>query len=218
MNDLRRAGGRDARLRPQHARAPARSTLLVHGLARARLAPGHFAAAAARRRERRASATVITAEALSTISKDFNRMADQTSLSKERGALQPDAEEYAAIPLVEERLSVAKRQVESGRVRVRVTVEERAETITEQLARDDVEIERVPRGERLSEMPHVRLEGSTTIIPVVEEVLVVEKALVLVEEIHVRRRTEVETVEIPATVRRERASVEREDARQPSED
>jgi stress response protein YsnF len=52
----------------------------------------------------------------------------------------------------------------------------------------------------------------------VEEVLVVEKALVLVEEIHVRRRTEVETVEIPATVRRERASVEREDARQPSED
>ena len=145
-------------------------------------------------------------------------MADQTSLSKEPGALRPDAEEYAAIPLVEERLSVAKRQVESGRVHVRVTVEERAETITEQLARDDVEIERVPRGERLSEMPHVRLEGSTTIIPVVEEVLVVEKALVLVEEIHVRRRTEVETVEIPATVRSERASVEREDARQPSED
>jgi uncharacterized protein (TIGR02271 family) len=145
-------------------------------------------------------------------------MADQTSLSTERAALQPDAEEYAAIPLVEERLSVAKRQVESGRVRVRVTVEERAETISEQLARDDVQIERVPRGERLTEMPHVRLEGSTTIIPVVEEVLVVEKALVLVEEIHVRRRTEVETVEIPATVRSERASVEREDARQPSED
>ena len=146
-------------------------------------------------------------------------MADQISLSKgRRGAVEPSAEEFAAIPLVEERLSVTKRQVESGRVRVRVTVEERAETITEQLARDDVQIERVPRGERLSEMPHVRLEGSTTIIPVVEEVLVVEKALVLVEEIHVRRRTEVETVEIPATVRSERASVEREDTRQSSED
>jgi stress response protein YsnF len=61
-------------------------------------------------------------------------------------------------------------------------------------------------------MPHVRLEGSTTIIPVVEEVLVVEKALVLVEEIHVKRRTETETVQIPAMVRSERATVERDPA------
>ncbi len=98
-------------------------------------------------------------------------------------------------------------------MRVHVTVEEREETITEQLTRDDVQIERVARNERLSEMPHVRLEGGTTIIPVVEEVLVVEKALVLVEEIHVRRRMEIETVQIPATVRSERATVERDDPR-----
>ncbi len=140
-------------------------------------------------------------------------MADPNRLSNERLSAADTAEEYAAIPLVEERLTVAKRSVESGRVRVRVTVDERHETITEQLARDDVKIERVPRGERLTEMPHVRLEGSTTIIPVVEEVLVVEKALMLVEEIHVRRVTETETVEIPATVRSERAVVERDGPR-----
>ena len=150
-------------------------------------------------------------------------MADQTNLSTRRrgnrnlssGAAITEAtpEEFAAIPLVEERLTVAKREVESGRVRVHVTVEEREQTITEQLARDDVQIERVPRNQRLTEMPHVRLEGSTTIIPVVEEVLVVEKALVLVEEIHVRRQTEVETVQIPATVRSERATVQRDDPR-----
>jgi uncharacterized protein (TIGR02271 family) len=160
-------------------------------------------------------------------------MADQTSLSTGRRGFgssttrksggnartgrsrmtESAPEEYAAIPLVEERLSVTKREVEGGRVRVHVTVEEHQETITEQLARDDVQIERVARNERLSEMPHVRLEGSTTIIPVVEEVLVVEKALVLVEEIHVRRRTEMETVQIPATVRSERATVERDDPR-----
>ena len=138
-------------------------------------------------------------------------MADKTSSSSGRPALfESSPEEYAAIPLVEERLSVAKRAVESARVRVRVTVEERQETVTEQLAHDDVQIERVTRNERLSEMPHVRLEGSTTIIPVVEEVLVVEKALVLVEEIHVRRVTESKTVEIPATLRSERATVERD--------
>src|SRR4028119_1936855 len=117
-------------------------------------------------------------------------MADPTTLSNGRPGAAADsgAEEYAAIPLVEERLSVTKREVESGRVRVRVTVDERQEMLSEQLSRDDVQIERVPRGERLTEMPHVRLEGSTTIIPVVEEVLVVEKALVLVEGIQVRRR------------------------------
>ena len=138
-------------------------------------------------------------------------MANKTDLATGR----PDpfvatGEEYAAIPLVEERLSIGKRSVEAGRVRVRVTVDERQETVTEPLARDDVQVERVPRNERLTEMPHVRLEGSTTIIPVVEEVLVVEKALVLVEEIHVRRRTETEMVEIPTTLRRERATIERD--------
>jgi uncharacterized protein (TIGR02271 family) len=153
-------------------------------------------------------------------------MADQTSLSTGRrganasaarsGVIESPPEEYAAIPLVEERLSVTKREVENGRVRVHVTVEEREETVTEQLARDDVQIERVTRNERVSEMPHVRLEGGTTIIPVVEEVLVVEKVLVLVEEIHVRRRTEVETVQIPATIRSERASIQRDCPRQPA--
>jgi uncharacterized protein (TIGR02271 family) len=140
-------------------------------------------------------------------------MADKSIISS--GPADPFAstpEEYAAIPLVEERLSVGKRSVESGRVRVKVTVEERQETVTEPLARDDVQVERVPRNERLTEMPHVRLEGSTTIIPVVEEMLVVEKALVLVEEIHVRRRTETEMVEIPTTLRSERAIIERDNA------
>jgi uncharacterized protein (TIGR02271 family) len=123
-------------------------------------------------------------------------------------------EEVAAIPLVEERLEVSKRQVESGRVRVHVRVDERQEVVAEELARDDVEIERIVRNVALAEMPHVRLEGTTTIIPVVEEVLVVEKKLMLVEEIHIRRRSEVERREIPVTIRSERGEVEREDVRE----
>ena len=126
------------------------------------------------------------------------------------------AEEVAAIPLVEERLSIAKRQVEAGRVRVHVTVEEREEAVTEQLMRDDLQIERVPRNVRLTEIPHVRLEGNTTIVPVVEEVLVVEKALMLVEEIHICRRSVSEAAEIPVTLRAERARVEREPAAEPA--
>ena len=99
------------------------------------------------------------------------------------------AEEVAAIPLVEERLEVGKRQVESGRVRVRVAVDTREEIVPAELAHDEVAIRRVPHNVPVAELPGVRLEGDVTIIPVVEEQLVVEKRLVLVEEIHVVRRT-----------------------------
>jgi uncharacterized protein (TIGR02271 family) len=118
--------------------------------------------------------------------------------------------EVASIPLVEERLAVSKRQVESGRLLVHVNVEEREEIVAQQLARDEVEVEHVPRNIPVSEIPHVRLEGNTTIVPVVEEVLVVEKRLMLVEEIHIRRRSALEQHETSVTLRSERARVERQ--------
>ncbi|HEX9964778.1 MAG TPA: YsnF/AvaK domain-containing protein [Allosphingosinicella sp.] len=120
-----------------------------------------------------------------------------------------EAEEVAAIPLVEERLEVGKRQVESGRVRVRVAVDTHEETVPAELRRDEVEIRRVARNVPVSELPSVRLQGDTTIIPVVEERLVVEKRLVLVEEIHVLRRTGTTVEEIPMVLRSERAEIER---------
>ena len=120
-----------------------------------------------------------------------------------------EEQEVAAIPLVEERVSVAKREVETGRFRIRVTVEERQDIVPAELAHDEVEIERVPMNQTLSQLPSVRLEGSTTIIPVVEEVVVVEKKLVLVEEIHVRRKSNVRTQDIPVTLRSEQAEIER---------
>lgn len=118
-------------------------------------------------------------------------------------------QEVAAIPLVEERISVGKREVEAGRLRIRVSVDEREERVPVTLSHDEVEVERVPKNVPVAELPSVRLEGNTTIIPVVEEVVVVEKRLVLVEEIHVRRRTSSSTEEVAVMVRSEQASVER---------
>jgi uncharacterized protein (TIGR02271 family) len=130
-----------------------------------------------------------------------------------------ETEEVAAIPLVEERVEVGKKRVESGRVKVRVAVDAREEMVPAELSRDEVEIRRVPRNQAVSELPAVRLEGDTTIIPVVEEQLVVEKRLVLVEEIHVVRRTRTAVEEIPVTLRSERAEIERDgrDVRQGAE-
>lgn len=120
-----------------------------------------------------------------------------------------DEQEVAAIPLVEERVSVAKREVETGRYRIRVSVGERQDTIPVELAHDEVDIERVPMNREVTQLPSVRLEGSTTIIPVVEEVVVVEKKLVLVEEIHVRRKSTTQTENIPVTIRSEQVAIDR---------
>ena len=49
-----------------------------------------------------------------------------------------------------------------------------------------MEIERIPIGRLLERSVSIRQEGETVIIPVVREVLIVEKRLPLKEELHVR--------------------------------
>ena len=121
-----------------------------------------------------------------------------------------DEEQNLVIPLVEERVSATKREVETGRVRVRTRVEARQETVRADLARESVEIQRVPMNVEVSAMPAVRQEGGTTIVPVVEEVLVVEKKLMLVEEVHLRRTRSIEEHTQPVTLAAQRAEIERE--------
>ena len=113
------------------------------------------------------------------------------------------------IPLAEEAATIGKRQVVTGRVRVQTitdTVEELART---DVQRETVEVTRVPIDRVVETAPEIRTEGDVTILPVVEEVLVVEKRLVLKEELHIRRRITTETAEVPVTLRKQRAIVER---------
>lgn len=113
----------------------------------------------------------------------------------------------ATIALAEERLSVGTRQVETGRVRVRVVTDEETVTAAAALFDHGVDIKHVPVGRVVTEVPQVRQDGETTVIPVLEEILVVEKRLVLIEEIHIRRTTSQTDVEQPVTVRRQRAEI-----------
>lgn len=120
--------------------------------------------------------------------------------------------EMVLIPVVEERAHLDKRAVETGRVRVSTRTDTVEQVLRETLRGDMVGVTRVPINRTLSEgevAPQVRNEGGVTIIPVLEEVLVVEKRLVLKEEVHIRRTTSGEDVEVPVTLRRQRAVVER---------
>jgi uncharacterized protein (TIGR02271 family) len=122
----------------------------------------------------------------------------------------PDPEIHEErIALVEEEARIDKREVVTGRVRIRTRVEEAEETVRGTLDEEVVEVKRVPVDRIVDAAPAVRQDGDVTIIPVMEEVLVVEKRLVLKEELHVRRRRTQESVEVPVTLRRERVEVER---------
>jgi stress response protein YsnF len=81
--------------------------------------------------------------------------------------------------------------------------------VRDALRREHVEVTRVPVDREVAEAPPIRSEGDVTIVPVLEERLVVEKRLFLVEELHLRRMVTTEGVELPATLRRTHVEVER---------
>jgi stress response protein YsnF len=121
------------------------------------------------------------------------------------------------LPLTEEELKIDKRSVVTGRVRVRTRVELVDETAQAELERVTVEVTRVPVDRVVTEVPVIRTEGDLTIIPVVEEVLLVEKQLVLKEEIHLRRLIDMEAVSLPVQVRKQHAEIERLEVNKPSQ-
>jgi uncharacterized protein (TIGR02271 family) len=112
------------------------------------------------------------------------------------------------IPVVREEVEVEKRRVETGRVRVRKVVREREEFVDEDLLREEVEIERIPLNRVVDAPEQIRSEGDVLIIPVLEEVLVVQKQLVLKEELRVRRRAVSTPHRQRAVLRSEEAIVE----------
>lgn len=118
------------------------------------------------------------------------------------------------IPIVQEEAHLIKRAGATERVTVRTVPEEHQVVLRDQIERAQVEVTRVPVNREVAEAPPIRTEGDLTVVPVLEERVVVEKRLFLVEELHLRRITVTEQVEIPATVRRMRVEIDREQVNQ----
>ena len=125
--------------------------------------------------------------------------------------LVPGHEGIAVLPVVEETAEVFKRPVVTGKVRVstRTTITDEAAEIA--LERSLVDVIRVPMGRVVEVAPKVRIEGDTTILPVLEERLVVVKQLVLVEEVRLRRRVVQDVAHTPVALRKQHVVVERLD-------
>lgn len=136
-----------------------------------------------------------------------------------RPSREPRQPAQMTFPVIEEDVQVARRSVDTGRgVRVHKTVTQREEVVDQPLRRDRLEVEHVPVGRVVSEAEaQTRYEGDTLVVPVVEEVLVVQKQLLLKEEVRITRRSEEIREPQTVTLRAEQIHVERfDDGRAPS--
>jgi uncharacterized protein (TIGR02271 family) len=116
------------------------------------------------------------------------------------------------IPVIEERLIVSKQPVETGTVEIRKVVGERTETVGQPVLRQEVRVERVPVNKVVEQSPGVRQEGDTLVVPLLEEVLVVEKRLMLREDLRITRESRREHQPQEVHLRREDVEVRRRPA------
>lgn len=126
-------------------------------------------------------------------------------------------QQEVVIPVAEERSVVQTRKVETGRVRITKKVATHDEEVDEALVEETVEVERVPVNRPVDRPVPVRYEGDTMIVPVFEETLVVEKRLVLKEELRITKRRAERHRPRWTTLRHEEVSVERIPPRRPPE-
>jgi uncharacterized protein (TIGR02271 family) len=119
----------------------------------------------------------------------------------------PGRDDPIVVPLYAEELSVTKEKRETGRVRITTVTRQREEVVDELLARERVEVETVAIGKPIEAIPPVRNEGDTIVVPVVEEILVTERRLVLKEELRIRRVHTTERHQERVTLRRQEASI-----------
>jgi hypothetical protein len=119
------------------------------------------------------------------------------------------AEKETVLPLLEEVARVEKNAVETGRLRIAVRTETVEDVVRDTLRGRHAEVERVAIGREVATAPAIREEADRLIVPVLEEILVVEKRLVLREEIHLRFTETVTPVEQRVERRVQQASLER---------
>jgi uncharacterized protein (TIGR02271 family) len=97
-------------------------------------------------------------------------------------------EDEVMIPVVQEFMTIEKEVVETGRVSVRKTVREELSSINIPLIQEQYEVTRVAKSDVYEVAPTPRQEGDTIIVPVVKEILVIEKRYELIEEVHLTRK------------------------------
>lgn len=123
-----------------------------------------------------------------------------------------EKDEEVVVPIIREELHADAAPVVTGGVRVTKRVETHDEIVEQELRKSRVEVKRVKVDRIVNGPQPVQRVGKTLVIPVVSEVLRVEKQWVVTEEIHITELDEREIVQTPVSVNYETAHIERLDS------
>jgi uncharacterized protein (TIGR02271 family) len=134
---------------------------------------------------------------------------EQSQITDKTAGEKTQDTEQTVIPLQAEEVSVSKKRVVTGQVRVATVTRQHEQLVEELLERNHVEVERTAVNREVDEAPTVREDGDTLIIPIVEEVVVVQRRLVLKEEIRISRKRETQPYQERVVVRRQEAVITR---------
>lgn len=130
------------------------------------------------------------------------------------GAIRTAPAEPLVVPLLEESLQVTTRLVDSGRgLRMHKTVLETPHSVEQTLLQEAFSIEHVPLDRVVSQdaLPSTHYEGDTLVIPVLEEVLVIQKELRIKQEIRITRVQHAVPTTQTVILRSEQVDIERFD-------
>jgi uncharacterized protein (TIGR02271 family) len=125
----------------------------------------------------------------------------------------------SVIPVIEENIHIDKRVIDATKVQISKKVNTEEVTVNVPTVHEEVSVERVTVNQYVDTPPEIKQEGDTTIIPIMKEVsimkevLVVEKRLMLVEEVHVTRRRVETQVSQNELLRKEEIFIERKESK-----
>jgi len=141
-------------------------------------------------------------------------MVEKNNLLEEKDILDVDLEGRQSFvdPVIKESYQIEKERIETDSIRVSKKVFEQTAQRNVSVTQEEASVERKVFNEYVDVAPPaVRQEGDVTIISVLKEVLVVEKRLMLVEELHITKTKTDTVVPVEQMVRKEVVTINKAD-------
>lgn len=121
-------------------------------------------------------------------------------------------ENEIVIPIVEEHITVDKEVVETSKINITTKIVEDEAMVNLPVLSERYEVRHIPVDKVFVTPPPVRYEGDVLVVPVIEEIVVVEKRYKVVEEVHLIKHTTETPFTQQVTLKKQQVNVERTDS------
>ena len=123
---------------------------------------------------------------------------------KENNVINSNAEK---MQVCQEELKIKKRRIPVKKLSIRKRTKYTDFKSEIPLVSEQLSYTEVPFNTEVEQIPEVRQEGDTTIIPVIKEIPIISKKIVLIKEIHITRSQSLGTETIEAKLRSEEVEI-----------